>query len=166
MCGPAPVGVGRGAQNAADGRPVAAAQRGEQHVGEDLRGEPPELLVPLPLGTARTLRRRVLEFHEAGGTVLAGSDSGMPAVRPGAGLLREIDLLVVRGDPRTAPGSLSRVALVVRDGRPAARRPVHRRPPRRGLPPVRVGVFPCWALPRAGCWPCSPARTSSTCWRG
>ncbi|MFL1439784.1 amidohydrolase family protein, partial [Nocardiopsis protaetiae] len=51
----------------------------------------------LDAGTARTLRRRVLEFHEAGGTVLAGSDTGMPAVRPGAGLLREIELLAACG---------------------------------------------------------------------
>ncbi|MEU0491530.1 amidohydrolase family protein [Nocardiopsis sp. NPDC006139] len=121
----------------------------------------------LDADTARTLRRRVLEFHEAGGTVLAGSDSGMPAVRPGAGLVREIellaacgldpaqalaaattgpartlgagaplapgapaDLLIVRGDPRTDPGSLRRAALVVRDGRPVARR----RPRRGGTP--------------------------------
>ncbi|WP_436889778.1 amidohydrolase family protein [Nocardiopsis dassonvillei] len=57
----------------------------------------------LDADTARTLRRRVLEFHEAGGTVLAGSDSGMPAVRPGAGLVREIGLLAACGlGPREA----------------------------------------------------------------
>ncbi|MFD6100821.1 amidohydrolase family protein [Nocardiopsis flavescens] len=57
----------------------------------------------LDADTARTLRRRVREFHEAGGTVLAGSDSGMPAVPPGAGLVREVELLAACGlTPREA----------------------------------------------------------------
>jgi enamidase len=47
--------------------------------------------------TARALRHRVREFHEAGGTVLAGSDTGMPGVPPGAGLIREIELLAACG---------------------------------------------------------------------
>ncbi len=60
----------------------------------------PTLAVTEPLldaDTAGTLRRRAREFHEAGGTLLAGSDTGMPGVDPGAGLIREIALLAACG---------------------------------------------------------------------
>ncbi|GAA1224494.1 hypothetical protein GCM10009676_02570 [Prauserella halophila] len=60
----------------------------------------PTLAVTEPLfddDTARTIRRRVLDVHEAGGTLLAGSDTGMPGVAPGRGLLREIELLAACG---------------------------------------------------------------------
>ncbi|MDT0331149.1 amidohydrolase family protein [Nocardiopsis lambiniae] len=57
----------------------------------------------LDADTARALRHRVREFHEAGGVLLAGSDAGTPAVRSGAGLIREIALLAACGlTPREA----------------------------------------------------------------
>ncbi|NYI05537.1 amidohydrolase family protein [Allostreptomyces psammosilenae] len=51
------------------------------------------------LGPAATaaLRRQVTEFHEAGGTLVAASDAGMPSVPAGAGLLRDIELLAASG---------------------------------------------------------------------
>ncbi|MFD3685353.1 amidohydrolase family protein [Nocardiopsis sp. NPDC058631] len=53
--------------------------------------------------TAASLRARVADFLDAGGTLLAGSDAGMPAVRAGAGLVREIELLASCGlTPRQA----------------------------------------------------------------
>lgn len=45
----------------------------------------------------RQLRRRVGEFHAAGGRVVAGSDAGIPGVPFGAGLHRELELLVDAG---------------------------------------------------------------------
>ncbi|GAA1445674.1 amidohydrolase family protein [Nocardiopsis tropica] len=52
---------------------------------------------------AASLRARAAEFLDAGGTLLAGSDAGMPAVRAGAGLVREIELLASCGlTPRQA----------------------------------------------------------------
>ena len=49
------------------------------------------------------LRDRVGEFHRAGGRVIAGSDTGVPGVFPGTGLIRELELLVDAGlSPRAA----------------------------------------------------------------
>ncbi|GLW10684.1 amidohydrolase [Microtetraspora sp. NBRC 13810] len=47
--------------------------------------------------TAALLRSRVAEFHEAGGTLIAASDSGMPSVHAGSGLIRDIALLARSG---------------------------------------------------------------------
>lgn len=46
-------------------------------------------------------------FHHAGGRVVAGSDAGMPGVRSGAGLHRELELLVESG---LSPGDALRAA--------------------------------------------------------
>ena len=57
----------------------------------------------LDAATAASLRARVADFLDACGTLLAGSDAGMPAVRAGAGLVREIELLASCGStPRQA----------------------------------------------------------------
>lgn len=53
--------------------------------------------VALPADTHRVLRQRVHEFVAAGGTVVAGSDAGMPGVPFGGGLHRELELLVACG---------------------------------------------------------------------
>lgn len=50
--------------------------------------------VSLPEEVMTRLSRRVGEFHDAGGRVVAGSDSGMPGVPFGEGLHRELALLV------------------------------------------------------------------------
>ncbi|MFG2077143.1 amidohydrolase family protein [Nonomuraea maritima] len=47
--------------------------------------------------TKTLLRRRVAEFHEAGGTLVAASDAGMPSVPSGGGLIRDIALLAASG---------------------------------------------------------------------
>ncbi|MCG5216741.1 amidohydrolase family protein [Streptosporangium sp. KLBMP 9127] len=47
--------------------------------------------------TAALLRRRAAEFHEAGGTLIAASDAGMPSVHAGSGLIRDIELLAEAG---------------------------------------------------------------------
>lgn len=44
-----------------------------------------------------TLRQRVGEFHDAGGRVVVGSDAARPGVRFGAGVHRELELLVESG---------------------------------------------------------------------
>lgn len=49
------------------------------------------------------LKSSVGEFHDAGGVLVAGSDAGMPGVPFGAGLHRELELLVESGlTPREA----------------------------------------------------------------
>lgn len=45
----------------------------------------------------RQMCRRVEEFHRAGGVVVVGSDAGMPGVRFGTGVHREMGLLVESG---------------------------------------------------------------------
>ncbi|MFD6953589.1 amidohydrolase [Nocardiopsis sp. TSRI0078] len=75
----------------------------------------PTLAVTEAVGDPRTaavLRERAGEFADAGGTLLAGSDAGMPSVRAGSGLLREIELL-------TACGLAPRRALVAATSAPA-----------------------------------------------
>lgn len=51
----------------------------------------------LPGDLREPLIRQSGDFHEAGGTLLAGSDSGMPGVGFGSGLHRELELLVEAG---------------------------------------------------------------------
>jgi enamidase len=59
--------------------------------------------VAIPPQAHQQLRRRVAELHTAGGRVVAGSDAGMPGVAFGAGLQRELELLVDSGlTPREA----------------------------------------------------------------
>lgn len=53
--------------------------------------------VALPAGVHSDLRDRVREFHDAGGRVVAGSDTAVPGVFSGAGLIRELELLVDAG---------------------------------------------------------------------
>ena len=59
--------------------------------------------VALPPPVHRQLRRRVGEFHAAGGRVVVGTDAGLPGVRFGGGVHRELALLVDSGlSPRQA----------------------------------------------------------------
>lgn len=59
--------------------------------------------VVLPPKITHQLRRRVGEFHAAGGRVVVGSDAGMPGVPFGASVHREMELLVESGlTPREA----------------------------------------------------------------
>ena len=59
--------------------------------------------VAIPPQVHQQLRHRVAELHAAGGRVVAGSDAGMPGVAFGAGLQRELELLVDSGlTPREA----------------------------------------------------------------
>ncbi|MGH4023989.1 MAG: amidohydrolase family protein [Pseudonocardiaceae bacterium] len=59
--------------------------------------------VALPAEVHGDLRDRVGEFHRAGGRVIGGSDTGVPGVFPGTGLIRELELLVDAGlSPRAA----------------------------------------------------------------
>ena len=51
----------------------------------------------LPAETHRVLQQRLREFAAAGGTVVSGSDAGMPGVPFGGGLHRELELLVDAG---------------------------------------------------------------------
>ncbi|MGH3913104.1 MAG: amidohydrolase family protein [Pseudonocardiaceae bacterium] len=53
--------------------------------------------VALPADVHSDLRDRLREFHEAGGRVIAGSDTGVPGMFSGAGLIRELELLVDAG---------------------------------------------------------------------
>src|SRR5690606_19141628 len=53
--------------------------------------------VSLPPDVHRRLRTALEQFHAAGGRVAAGSDAGMPGVGFGAGLHRELELLVDSG---------------------------------------------------------------------
>ncbi|MGH4017650.1 MAG: amidohydrolase family protein [Pseudonocardiaceae bacterium] len=53
--------------------------------------------VALPADVPSDLRDRVREFHMAGGRVVAGSDTAVPGVFSGAGLIRELELLVDAG---------------------------------------------------------------------
>ena len=51
----------------------------------------------------QALRQRVNEFHAAGGRIAVGSDAARPGVRFGAGVHRELELLVESGlAPRQA----------------------------------------------------------------
>jgi imidazolonepropionase-like amidohydrolase len=52
---------------------------------------------PLPADVVRTAQRRIAAFHAEGGRVLVGSDAGMPGVPYGAGVHREMELLVESG---------------------------------------------------------------------
>lgn len=59
--------------------------------------------VAVPGDTGELLQRRTLEFHQAGGTIIAASDAGMPGVYAGESLIRELELLVQAGlSPREA----------------------------------------------------------------
>ncbi|WP_077693452.1 MULTISPECIES: amidohydrolase family protein [Nocardiopsis] len=81
---------------------------------EDLLAEAVRRGVTLtpPLAVTETVRdtrvtaalcERAGEFADAGGTLLAGSDAGMPSVHAGSGLLREVELLAACGlTPRRA----------------------------------------------------------------
>ena len=51
----------------------------------------------LPTDVLEQMKRRVGEFHAAGGRIVVGSDAGMPGVRAGAGVHRELELLVESG---------------------------------------------------------------------
>jgi imidazolonepropionase-like amidohydrolase len=53
--------------------------------------------VAIPAESHRVLRQRLREFVAAGGTVVSGSDAGMPGVPFGGGLHRELELLVASG---------------------------------------------------------------------
>ncbi|MGH3938815.1 MAG: amidohydrolase family protein [Pseudonocardiaceae bacterium] len=53
--------------------------------------------VALPADVHSDLRDRLREFHEAGGRVIAGSDTAVPGVFAGTGLIRELELLVDAG---------------------------------------------------------------------
>ncbi|GAA3076613.1 amidohydrolase family protein [Streptosporangium carneum] len=68
--------------------------------------------VVLDADTAAVMRERVAEFHAAGGTLIAASDAGMPSVRAGAGLIRDITLLA-------ESGLTNRAALVAATSAPA-----------------------------------------------
>lgn len=61
------------------------------------------------------LREQLATFHAAGGRVVVGSDAGMPGVRFGAGVHRELELLVDSGlSPRDAlRAATSEAALVL-----------------------------------------------------
>jgi imidazolonepropionase-like amidohydrolase len=59
--------------------------------------------VALPADAHARLRERAVEAHGAGVTLVAGSDAGVPGVAYGAGLVRELELLVISGlTPREA----------------------------------------------------------------
>src|SRR5690606_28179870 len=45
----------------------------------------------------KQLRKRVEEFHDAGGRIVLGTDAGMPGVPFGASVHRELELLVKSG---------------------------------------------------------------------
>src|SRR3712207_6528679 len=53
--------------------------------------------VALPEEPHRALRQRAAEYAAAGGTLVVGSDAGMPGVPFGGGLHRELELLVEAG---------------------------------------------------------------------
>jgi imidazolonepropionase-like amidohydrolase len=65
------------------------------------------------------LQTRVREYHTAGGPVTVGSDAGMPSVAFGAGVHRELELLVASGlKPREAlRGATSESARVLKSER-------------------------------------------------
>lgn len=71
---------------------------------------------PLTEDHHRRLRERVGELHAAGVRVVVGSDAGMPGVPFGAGLHRELELLVASGlTPQEAlRGATSEAARVLR----------------------------------------------------
>lgn len=75
--------------------------------------------VAIPAEILRQLQRRVGEYHAAGGRVTVGSDSGMPGVPFGAGVHRELELLVESGlTPQQAlKGATSEAARVLRSDR-------------------------------------------------
>lgn len=71
--------------------------------------------VALPSQIHQRLREQVATFHAAGGRVVVGSDAGVPGVRFGAGVHRELELLVDSGlSPREAlRAATSEAALVL-----------------------------------------------------
>lgn len=71
----------------------------DELVGRDMPLSPTLAVVEvvIPPEIVRQLQRRVGEYRAAGGRVTVGSDSGMPGVPFGAGVHRELELLVDRG---------------------------------------------------------------------
>lgn len=71
--------------------------------------------VALPSTVTDELRRRARAFHVAGGRLVVGSDAGMPGVPFGAGVHRELELLVASGlTPQEAlQGATSEAARVL-----------------------------------------------------
>jgi enamidase len=53
--------------------------------------------VAVPSDAHERLRERVGEFHAAGGRIVVGSDAGVPGIPFGAGVHRELELLVASG---------------------------------------------------------------------
>jgi imidazolonepropionase-like amidohydrolase len=74
---------------------------------------------PLPPHVMQEPKKRVGEFHNAGGRVVVGSDAGMPGVLAGRGVHRELELLVESGlRPRDAlRAATSEAAKVLRTDR-------------------------------------------------
>ena len=72
--------------------------------------------VVIPPQIMRQLCRRVGEYHAAGGRVVVGTDAGMPGVPFGAGVHRELEILVESGlTPQQAlQGATSEAAKVLR----------------------------------------------------
>jgi enamidase len=72
--------------------------------------------VVIPPPVLQRLQHRVAEYHAAGGRVVVGSDAGMPGVPFGAGVHRELELLVESGlTPQQAlKGATSESAKVLR----------------------------------------------------
>src|SRR3712207_564453 len=75
--------------------------------------------VALPEEPHRALRQRAAEYAAAGGTLVVGSDAGMPGVPLGGGLHRELELLVEAGRPPHAglQAATVRAAAVLRTDR-------------------------------------------------
>jgi enamidase len=71
---------------------------------------------PLPPTVMQVSQRQLAAFHAAGGRVVVGSDAGMPGVRFGPGVHRELELLVESGlTPKEAlKAATSQAARVLR----------------------------------------------------
>lgn len=75
--------------------------------------------VVIPTEIMQQMQRRVGEYHAAGGRVTVGSDAGMPGVPFGAGVHRELELLVASGlmPQQSLTGATSAAAKVLRSDR-------------------------------------------------
>ncbi len=93
----------------------------DELVGRDMPISPTltVMAVVIPPEILRQLQRRVGEYRAAGGRVTVGSDAGMPGVPFGAGVHRELELLVGSGlTTRDAlKGATSEAAKVLRSDR-------------------------------------------------
>jgi imidazolonepropionase-like amidohydrolase len=72
---------------------------GDRHLTLSEAALPPDVMPEV----MRALRARINEFHAAGGRIVVGSDAARAGVRFGAGVHRELELLVESGlAPRQA----------------------------------------------------------------